>query len=497
MNPPVTTINDILIDVIGDSGPFSLIGKSIGYRITAGNDHYLLDCGAPVFQLLGVEGIQGLRGIFATHSHDDHRRWFTDLALFKRYMPGCSGKLRLITTDTIHDEFHKNSKGALERSLSTDSRQVVDMPYMEFVEQQHLGPRAKYTIAWQTENGANFWRVLDEQGRAVPPARAKIFINPEANRPRMLFRDPATGLWVEPESYYAFCETSFYSADRQYYENPETGLRVEAIKESAWHGPPTIALRFTRGTSRVFFSSDTVYNPLLWGSLARERRPQKLAMTPEEFTAAPLIYGNINDYIEQTWSEARYREACAAYDDAVVIHDVDYNGSVVHTSYRMIEGLRLQPGTTPTLLTHSPDQFVSLLPLAASEKSYRIRGLEITEITAQGDCPLNADCYVKENGNLFIGYRNPHGLFAVVSGDRGLAVRPRNELRASDIMFTVDLFQDIKGGYYPRHNDATEQYLVRPDGSVELLQFAETGSRGRIVTDLRPELARRPAPTID
>ena len=40
----------IRVDVIGDSGPFSEIGKSIGYRISYRGNKYLLDCGAPLFQ---------------------------------------------------------------------------------------------------------------------------------------------------------------------------------------------------------------------------------------------------------------------------------------------------------------------------------------------------------------------------------------------------------------------------------------------------------------
>ncbi len=491
MMPPLQSAHDILIDVIGDSGPFSLIGKSIGYRITAGNDHYLLDCGAPVFQLLGTDGIQSLRGIFATHSHEDHRRWFTDLALFKRYTPGCSGKLRLVTTDTIHDEFHKNSKGALERSLSGDSRTVIDMPYLEFVEQVTLGPRPLYRVVLTDSPAGRVWRVLDRENRPVPPQQAKIFINPEANRPRLLFRDPATQLWVEPESYYAFSDTVFYTAERNVFTDAANGLQVEALKEPAWHGPPTIALRFTRGETRVVFSSDTVYDPALWRRLVSERRPQKGPLTGDEFLAAPVVYGNINDYIEQTWSERRLQEALHAYDDAVLVHDVDYNGSIVHTSYRNIAAARSDPSLPTTLLTHSPDRFVSLLPLAASEKSYRVRGRALTELTDHGDFPLDADCFIKEEGKLFAGYRNPNGLYAVVESDRGFAVRPRSELRASDIVFTVDLYQDISGGYFRRISDDSERYHVRPDGTVELLHFSVDGSRGELVTDQRPLLSRQ------
>jgi len=480
---PMSTDNDIVIDVIGDSGPFSLIGKSIGYRIIAGGLLYLVDCGAPVFQLLGLDGIQKLRGIVATHSHEDHRRWFTDLALFKRYTPGCRGKLRLISSHTIHDEFHKNSKGALERSLSADSRQVVDMPYDGFVEKIFIGPKPRYHISYvhlDNEQGV-MWRVVDEAGELVSPERAKVFINPSANRPRLLFRDPPSGLWIEPETYYSFKNRDFYQHGTTYYEEKKTGLRIDAIKDPAWHGPPTIALRFTLNETSVVFSSDTVYDPELWLSLVKERRPQKLDMSRQEFNQAPIILGNINDYIEQTWSEERYQEACRAYDNAAVIHDVDYSGSIVHTSYWKIEAAKLPS----VLLTHSPDSFASRLPLMASEKSFRINGTAITEITEHGDFPMNADCYIKDKGQYLVGYRNPEGGYAIIAGDKCLVIKSRDEVRPSEILATLDLYEDLRGGYYPKLKDEEERYYVRPDGKIELLRLDENGSTGTVVVNCR------------
>ena len=91
----------IRIEFIGDSGPFSRTGKSIGYRITIKDSAYLLDLGGPVFQHVGTDGIRAMKGVFATHSHEDHRRWFTDLALFM-YYTGIA-PLRLIATEVIHE----------------------------------------------------------------------------------------------------------------------------------------------------------------------------------------------------------------------------------------------------------------------------------------------------------------------------------------------------------------------------------------------------------
>lgn len=124
----------ISLKIIGDTGPFSLVGKSICYQLEVGEELYLVDCGAPLFELIGAEKLMKVKGVFGTHSHDDHKRTFTDLALFYLYGGKGTKKLPLITTETIHEEYHKSSKAALERTLSLDSKRVVDVPYDVFVE---------------------------------------------------------------------------------------------------------------------------------------------------------------------------------------------------------------------------------------------------------------------------------------------------------------------------------------------------------------------------
>ena len=78
----------IRLNVIGDSNLFAPIGKSMGYAIEYGGSFYLVDIGAPPFYPLGAEKIESMKGIICTHSHEDHRRWFTDLALYLKYQPG-------------------------------------------------------------------------------------------------------------------------------------------------------------------------------------------------------------------------------------------------------------------------------------------------------------------------------------------------------------------------------------------------------------------------
>ncbi len=279
----------IKVDFIGDSGPFSRTGKSIGYRITVGGAQYVLDLGGPLFTFLGPEGIGHVRGFFATHSHEDHRRWFTDVALFMFYAPHVHHRLRLITTETIHEEWEKNSKAALERTLSLDRKQVIEVPYEAFVEQMIIGPKALYCIAQVRPRGAKegwTWRVVDASGEPVSPRKAKVIIHPRANRPRMLFKDEVTNAWVEPETFYVFSDRRFYEANQNPYVDEEAGLTVRALKGPCWHGPPTFAFEFRTANERLLFSSDTVYDLDLWRALCEEYHPPQWGMTERQPAAS-------------------------------------------------------------------------------------------------------------------------------------------------------------------------------------------------------------------
>jgi len=180
--------HDIEFEVIGNTSPFSLMGESSCYLITVNGRSYLLDCGTPIFPYLGYQGISEIKGIFATHSHEDHKRWFTDIVLFSFYNPVLKSKVRLVSSETILDEYAKNSKGALERTLSFDSKKVIDVPYENMVEPIVIGPRSKYFINLKKGgSGFFYYQVEDRQGNVIGPDKAKIFINPAATRPRLLY----------------------------------------------------------------------------------------------------------------------------------------------------------------------------------------------------------------------------------------------------------------------------------------------------------------------
>ena len=122
-------IDGIKVHILGDSGPFSRMGKSIGYLVTVGKSNYIIDCGVPLFQQVGGYGLRDIKGFIITHCHDDHKRWFTDLAIFYKYATDIYHKLPLFTSENVHNDMKISASSALDRSLSDDSKIVIDIPY--------------------------------------------------------------------------------------------------------------------------------------------------------------------------------------------------------------------------------------------------------------------------------------------------------------------------------------------------------------------------------
>ena len=476
--------SDIIFEVIGNTSSFSLMGESSCYMVTVNDRSYLLDCGTPIFPHLGYQGIAGIKGIFATHSHEDHKRWFTDIVLFTFYNPLYKHRVKLISNEVILDEYGKNSKAALERSLSPDSKRIIDISYDEMVEPVIIGPRSKYFIALKSEgNGAFYYRVEDREGNVVGPDRAKIFINPAANRPRLLFKDEETGQWVEPESYYCLSSESFYEKNRNIYNDEEAGLTVKSIKSSVWHGVPSTAFKFMTDKNTLLFSADTVYKPSLWRQLCEECRPQNFqSISRQDFEKSYVIYGDINDFIERTWGRQRYESAVNAYRDAVVIHDVARKDSVVHTDYPDIADAPIKD----LFFTHSPDNLTSFRPILTSHRKLVLRDGRVHESVKDRLYPFDADVYVHHFSRDLVGYLDRNGAYKVV-GNNGLlgiagAGGPEEEL------MRVNLFEDIKGEYFPLLEEANKSYAVREDGKVEEVTRLRDSSAGRVVRNLRGTL---------
>lgn len=482
----ISTQKGICVDILGESDPFSANGKSTGYRLLINGQSYLIDCGAPLFQTLPSEEINQIKGVFATHSHEDHKRWFTDLALYNFYCMGGKNPLRLITRHLIHEEYHKTSRAAIERTLSLDSEKVIEIPYERFVNKVFIGSVPKYRIGPYNKPGEEgiVWRVFDERDRLVPPQKAKIIVHPEANRPRMLLHDSKIKKWVEPESFYPLGDPRFYSGANDYYDE-KGGFKVEAFK--TWHGPPSTAFRVSTANESIFFSADSIYNPELWERLCRKTHKIELGtMSANKFAEAHVIYGDINNFIERTWSRERCDRALHAYNGAAILfHEVAKVNSVVHTDYPVIANA----GLKNLIYTHTPDKMVTLDPMVRTGMRLRVIGKKYYEEVGDKLWHFNADCYIKDDSRCFVGYEKRNGKFNVVEEKNGLlSIHEFGEKVDGKILKRIDLLQDINGEYYPLLDNG-EDYLARPRrGRIERVTHTKKGSVGHIVRNKRKGL---------
>ena len=482
-------VDGIVVKVLGDYGPFSRIGKSIGYQVTIGQSSYLVDCGAPLFQQLGGHKLKAINGLIVTHCHDDHKRWFSDYALFNRYAPDISNKLCLLTSEGINEELIKASGPALDRSLSYDSKNVIDIAYEDYVDYKIIGPLAKYRVISRDEgNGKSGLSVIDRTGKSIGPDRAKIVVSNKTGRPRMLFKDPNYGEWVEPENFYTFSSEVFYENNRNIYANNE-GFKIEAIKAPVWHGISGIGIKFITDGETLTFSSDTVHDRVLWEQPYSEKRAQKLSISRKEFEAASILYGNINDYVERIWSEERFAEAINSFHGSVVIHDIAVRNIAVHTDYSKLKSTVLKKNKV--ILTHSPDTMTSEWALSEAEKCFKIKGNTFFEVVGDELYPLNADVYHKEAGKYYVGYKNTKGSYVVYEKNGVLSLSSNERLGLGTPLYRVDLYEDIAGNYFPKLENNDAEYRERTDGRIELVRFTDEGSSGKIVENERDRLVKK------
>jgi hypothetical protein len=477
----------ITVRVLGDYGPFSRMGKSIGYLVTLGNSQYLLDCGTPLFQQIGGHGLKNIKGLIITHCHDDHKRWFSDLALFNMYAPDFTTKLFLLTSEQINEELKRASGPALERSLSFDGRRVLDISYETYIEHTLLGPKPKYRIARTEKDNGQTALFVEGPGKIpVGPERAKIVISSATGFARMLFRDPDAQEWVEPESFYSYTSDTFYEQEKNLFIDPE-GFTIEAFNAPVWHGLPNIGLKFSNGRESLLFSSDTVHDIDLWKKLTYEKRVMGHNLQKEEFEDALVLFGDINDFIERAWSRQRYEEALHTFDSGIVIHDIASKKSVVHTDYSRLSHTKLTKERS--ILTHSPDMMTSEWVLSRTDKLFKVLGDALFEVVGEALYSLNADIYHKEAGRYYVGYKNPEGVFAVCEQEGLLSLH--NGGGHCKELFRIDLYEDIGGKYFPKLDNDEDIYFERKDGQVEHISFSEKGSIGEVVSCQRDRLSRR------
>jgi hypothetical protein len=476
--------------ILGDFGPFSRTGKSIGYQVSLGRASFLIDCGSPLFNIIGGHSLKAVDGLVITHCHDDHKRWFSDLALFHRYAPDINEKVFLIASEDVQSELVRACGPSIDRSLSDDSTKVIDIAFEEYVETRIIGPRARYKIASGGTLGFdNELLVVDEDGNTLGPERAKVVISNKTGRPRMLFKDPDIKEWVEPECFYPYSSDVFYGRDKGRYEGD--GYVIEAVKAPVWHGIPGIGLRLSNGSETLFITSDTVHDLELWKKLSGEKRPQRLTCSREEFESLSVIYGDINDYIERMWSQERYLEAMKSFEGAVVLQDASLSNSVVHTDYVRLGQTVLK--REMAILTHCPDRMTSEWVLCYSGKKYRVKGDKFYELVDEKLFPINADVFHKEGGKFYVGYRNENGKFKVLENNNALHIQLNGTEEGffkGEHIYSVDLYEDISGEYFPVLDEPDSIYLKRGDGKVEVIEFTEGGSSGKVIENHRDRLCK-------
>jgi ribonuclease BN (tRNA processing enzyme) len=482
-------MNDrISVKILGDFGPFSKVGKSIGYQLTCGTSTYLIDCGSPPFKQIGGYTLKNIDGMIITHCHDDHKRWFTDIALFYLYETDMSQKISLITSEDIYDELIRASGPALDRSLSKDSKNIIDIAYEDYVNFLIIGPRAKYRIVSKDEGGGKTALYITDSNGIVPgPDKAKIVISKKTKRPRMLFKDPYYKEWVEPESFYPFSSNTFYEENKNIYKDKE-GFTLEAIKAPVWHGISCIGIKVRTDSETLVFSSDTAHDKNLWKQLYSEKRKQQFPLSQKEFESASVIYGDINDYIERIWSEERYREAVNVFRDAIVIHDISSSDSIVHTDYEILKNTFLH--REKAILTHSPDVITSEWVLCGIEKTYEIINKRFFEKVDNRLYPMDADIYHREGEKFYVGYKNENGRYIVYEENGLLRLSNDDGENNGKPLYRVDLYEDISGKYFPYLEGRHSMYFERKDETVERIEFTDQGMRGKIVENQRDRLMR-------
>ena len=137
------------------------------------------------------------------------------------------------------------------------------------------------------------------------------------------------------------------------------------------------------------------------------------------------------------------------------------------------------------ILTHSPDRITSEWALCDREKSFKIKGKKFLEMVGDKLYPMDADIYYKEDGTYLVGYRNEKGSYKVYDKNGSLSLSNKNEPDLGTPLFSVDVYEDISGRYFPILETKNAVYRERIDGKVERVEFTESGSTGRIIENHR------------
>ena len=459
----------IKIHVLGDYGPFSKTGLSFSFLITINSHNLLVDIGAPLFNLLPPNIISSVENVIITHVHDDHKRWFSDLALFKTYVIP-SKKLTLIASYEVINMVRLSSSYALENTLSPDSTQAITVPYSFFVKELPATPMPSADIVKVNIRPDTFtYKVINPStGEELPSDKAKIVLKPDTLTPRLLYLTD-DGLWVEPINYFDYSEDFYISP---HPEIPFAGAKIKLEKAASWHGLPVNSVLISFDDVRLAISSDTYFNPTVWRQLT-ERRAVSKPPTPQ------FIEGDINDYIQVYWSSKRYYKAVRLFEEYITFHDAATLNTVVHTDYPYVRHINAKL----LYLTHVPDNFVSEFPITCTGFKYLITSDKAFIVKDDYLININADYYIKQAAECYVAFVSSKPNRLITRTSQGVLKLRKLEDNIPDIeevVAEVRMYKVINGDLYEIIEDPNETYMLRPDGKVEIVKYDSKGSVGKL-----------------
>ena len=135
------------------------------------------------------------------------------------------------------------------------------------------------------------------------------------------------------------------------------------------------------------------------------------------------------------------------------------------------------------IYTHNPDNLTSLRPILSSGKRIIIRDGDIYESVKGNLYPFDADVYIRHFSCDMVGYRSEKGNYMVIEKDGLLGIVEAES--PEEGLMRVDLYQDIRGEYFPIILDPAKYYKIRPDERVEEITIDKDSSSGRVVENVR------------
>ena len=173
-----------------------------------------------------------------------------------------------------------------------------------------------------------------------------------------------------------------------------------------------------------------------------------------------------------------------AYEGSIVIHDVARKNSIVHTDYQDIANAPFDN----MIYTHNPDNLTAWRPILCPGKRLVIRDGMAHESVRGRLYPFDADVYVHHFSGDHVGYQSEKGAYKVI--ERGGLLGIVDVDHREKGLMRVDLYQDIRGEYFPVLTDPNKYYRTRPDGRIEEVTICGNRTSGRVVENIRDMVCR-------